>query len=81
MHRFAGSLILILPWTLQQLQIGLHHLFNEAREVDLSLPAELLLRLGRVSVEEIDFGRSIIPRIDSDKGLPRLPADADFFIL
>jgi hypothetical protein len=76
-----NPLVLVDTGSLEDLDIGLDHLLDEGREVDLALPAELGLRLGGVTVEELDLGGSVVPGVDADEGAAGLGADSDLVVL
>ena len=77
------SLLLVVVGTglLEHLDIGQRHLLDERVKVDLALPAELFLRLGRVAVQELDLGGTVVARVDADERLARLGALADFLLV
>src|SRR6202163_4962555 len=54
----------------QPFEIGADHLLDQLLARHLGPPAELPQRLGRVTDEQIDFGRAIISRVDDDVLLP-----------
>ena len=41
-----------------QVHVGGDHHGNESREVDLAVPPQNLVGLGRITDEEVDFGRA-----------------------
>src|SRR4051794_226520 len=47
-------------------QVGLHHLGHHVGQRDLRRPAEALVRLGRVALQHVDFGRTKEARVDAD---------------
>src|SRR5215813_7249280 len=61
---------------LRGLEVLAHHLGHQLGKLDLGLPAELAPRLGRISEQSFDLGRTEIARIDPDDLLPRQGAAA-----
>src|SRR5688572_17000054 len=57
------------------LEVVLDHHGDEPREVDLALPAELLLRLGGVADQEVHLGRPHEARVLLDIARPVVDAD------
>lgn len=47
-------------------QVGLDHLLNKSIELDVALPAELLVGLGRVAEQELDLGGAVVGGVDTD---------------
>ena len=68
---------LIAPWALalEALEVRTNHLADELAKARLMPPAEPLMRLGRISDQEIDFGWSKIRRIDPHHNLTAAPID------
>ena len=48
-------------------EIGHHHVAHQIIQPGCRLPTQLLLRLGRVANQEINFCRTEITRINTDK--------------
>src|ERR1043166_526644 len=57
----------------RQVHVVIDHHAHELLERGARLPAQRLLHLGRVALEEIDLGRAEIARIDLDVLLPVEP--------
>src|SRR5277367_509568 len=68
------SFTLIAPWglALEALEVRTNHLADELAKACLMPPAEPLMRLGRIPDQEIDFGWSKVPRIDTHHDLTAL---------
>jgi hypothetical protein len=64
--RQAGDLGLALG----ELEVGLDHDLHEFLELHLGLPAELLLRLGRVADQQLDLGGTLVAGVVLDVLLP-----------
>src|ERR1700733_13909101 len=62
----AAMTLLLEP---DRLEVGLHHLIHQLVERHAMPPAELVVRLARVSDQGLDFGRTEIARIDRDEHL------------
>src|SRR6476661_7801228 len=50
---------------LKQVQVGLHHVFYQRRQVVLGLPLQFFLALGRVADEQFYFRRTEVGRVDA----------------
>src|SRR5579871_1499540 len=59
-------------------KVGRDHHLAELLERSLRLPAELLLRFGRVANEQIDFGGTIVARAHAYERAARGDANAGF---
>src|SRR5712671_1140966 len=49
--------------------VGVHHHVHQFLEMNLRSPIQFAFRLGCIALKKVDFGRTIIPRIDFDKFL------------
>jgi len=47
-------------------QISLDHLLDQGIKLDLTLPSELLVGLGRVAEQQLDLGGAVVSRVDTD---------------
>jgi hypothetical protein len=63
---------------LNHLQVACDHLADHLIEADFVMPAQLGMRLGRVTEQDIDFRRAKIARIDAHHDRAGLAVDADF---
>src|SRR5947207_3237067 len=69
---FAGAALMLFA---HRRQIGRHHLGHQFAETRLVAPAQLGPRLGRIALQEINFGGAEVPRIDGNQDLPVLGVD------
>lgn len=74
-------LVVVDPWVADHLEVRFHHFFHERGKVNLALPSKQLLGFCRVPVQQVDFGRTVIPFVHPHDGLAGLDADAHFFVV